>query len=81
MSDMCITLSERVILRRFPLICIIRDLLLYDFSRLITKSFTLGSPLLFLDEQIVFIITKQDDFSSVCLIIDSCKQVYKCEAP
>ena len=51
------------------------------FSRLITKSFTLGSPLLFLGEQVVFIITMQDDFSSVCLIIDSCKQVYKCEAP
>ena len=57
------------------------DLLLYDFSRLISKSFTLGLPVSFLEEQAVFGITKQDDFSSVYLIIDSCKQLYRCEAP
>ena len=49
----------RVIHTRFPLISIICDLPLYDLNRLITKSFPLNLPLSFIDEQVVFMMTKR----------------------
>ena len=48
----------RVIHTWFPLISIICDLPLYDLNRLITKSFPLNLPLSFIDEQVVFMMTK-----------------------